>query len=85
MLEQLVSEGLHQLGGTHTGAACKELHSMGRTDFGKVHGGLSPMEEPQTEAGEKCEYSSPWAAETTCDELIAVLIPHLPLPLWVKK
>lgn len=55
MLEQLVSEGLHQLGGTHTGAACKELHSKGRTDFGKVHGGLSPMEDPQTEAGEECE------------------------------
>lgn len=45
VLEQLIAEGLHQMGGTHTGSTCEKMQSMGRTHAGEVHGGLSPMGE----------------------------------------
>jgi len=38
-LEQPVPEGLHPVGGTHSGAAGEELQAMGRTYVGE----LSPM------------------------------------------
>jgi len=38
MLEQPVPERLHPIEGTHTGAVCEMLQSVGRTCVGQVFG-----------------------------------------------
>jgi len=43
MLEQSIPEGLHPMEGTHTGAVCEELQTVGRTHAGEVLGELSPL------------------------------------------
>jgi len=53
-----------------------------------VPAGLSPMGGTHAGAGTECEASSPeeeGAAEATCDELMATLIPCLPVPLRGRR
>ena len=43
MLEQSAPEGLHPVEGSHAGAVCEELQTVGRIHAGEVHGGLSSV------------------------------------------
>ena len=50
-LEQSSTEGLHPTEGTHTRAVHEKLHSVGRTDVGEAHEGLSHEKNPMLEQG----------------------------------
>jgi len=55
------------------GAVCEELQPMGRTHFGEVHGGLSPMGGAEDKHGKE--------GVTKCYELTTTPFSHPPVPL----
>lgn len=71
-LEQSVPEGQHPVEGTHAGALCEEHQPTGRTQFGKISGGLScQWERDPTLRQKKARRSPPEeerVAQTMCDD-----------------